>query len=361
VTFLDSYPVGNGKVGRGNSYTGNGVFEYVPSVGNGRYKEGTRDSKDVAFKHGLLRGKKADAYVTFEHVSPYVVAARPIEGGDREWDVFKEKCRDGAIVSGQAVGKVPVLVGVDNTFKQVGVAEGEFQFDFTDLVKGRHAYLVRFGLSPNNGLKSVRMRTVVQVGRGVFPRLRDGGTTITYQALGQAVIHGGPSQYLAEPMRRKDLEKEGFRVYQVKAPGPIRRAAGVARANGPGFGPWSVEFSLDGGKTWKAGLKDLTVSPEESDWGGGHHAYAWAQMAFPDNWKARDVLIRFGQGNVVHCQVFATYEVKNTSPMTVTYGWIEDGQPKTDTHRIKAGRASDTWTVPTGQTVQGQWVRFAAE
>ncbi len=359
---MDDYPVGNGKVGRGNTRTGNGVFEYVPSLKDGRYREGVKSEKETVFKNGTLRGKVAGASVVFEHVSPYVIAARPAEAGeDREWDVFAEKCADGAEVSGVAVGKVPVSVCVDDTFKPIGVAEGEFRLDFTDVVKGRHEYQIKFDLSPEAGLKALKMRTVTQVGRGVFPRLKDGGTTVTYQASGQSVIHGGPSQYLAELLRRKDLEKEGFRVYQVEAPGAIRGVAGVARANGPGFGPWSVEFSLDGGKTWKAGMKDLKVTPQESDWGGGHHVYAWAQMEFPDNKDARTVLVRFGQGNIRHCQVFATYQRKNTSAMEVTYGWTEDGQSKKDTHRMKAGLAKDTWTVPTGRNVQGQWVRFAAD
>ena len=108
-------------------------------------------------------------------------------------------------------------------------------------------------------------------------------------------------------------------------------------------------------------MRDLKVTPQESDWGGGHHAYAWAEMAFPDNKSATTVLIRFGQGNIVHCQVFATYESKNGSALDVTYGWTEDGHKKQDTHRIAAGKAGDIWTVPTGQKVKDQWVRFIAE
>jgi hypothetical protein len=364
VTFLDDPPMGNNRKGRGLAYYGNGVFEYVPPLTAGKYKQSMTDSKDVTFADGALRGKKADAHVTFEHVSPYVIAARPVEGGDRDWNVIKEKCRDGAIVSGMAVGQVPVTVSVDGggTWQPVGQASGDFTIDFTDLVKGRHEYLVRFGLSKTTGLKGVRMRTVVQVGRGVFPRLKDGGTTVTYQASGQAPIHGGPSQYLAERLRRKDLETAGVRVYQVKAPGPIRHAAGVARVEDAGRGPWSVEFSLDGGKTWRAGVKDvMTGGQGDKQWDGGKAGYVWAQMNFPDNKKAKDVLIRFAKGNILHGQVFATYETSNTSRLTVTYGWTEDGRKKEDSHTIAAGKATDTWTVPTGEKVKTKWVRFEAE
>ncbi len=174
------------------------------------------------------------------------------------------------------------------------------------------------------------------------------------------MIHGGPSQYLAEPLRRKDLEKEGFHVYEVKAPGGSARPP-ESPANGAGFGPWSAEFSLDGGKTWKAGLKDLKLGPKESDWGGGHHAYVWAGMDFAENNDAKSVLIRFGQGNLVHAQVFATCESKTTSGVDVTHGWTEDGEAKQDTHRIAAGKNADVWTVPTGQKVKTTWVKFEAK
>ena len=274
VTFLDDYPMGNDRKGRGRAYYGNGVFEYSPPLKDGRYEEGTKDSKGVAFKDGALRGRKADSYVTFEHVSPYVIAARSMEGGDREWNLLAEKCADGAIASGMTVGEVPVTISVDGgqNWRSVGTARGEFKIDFTDVVKGRHEYLVRFNLSPDSGLKDLKVRTVTQVGRGVFPRLKDAGTTVTYQASGQSVIHGGPSQYLAEQLRCRDLESAGYRVYKVKATGPIRHASGVARVEDASRGPWSVEFSLDGGKTWKVGLKDLKVAGEGKLWDDGKAA-----------------------------------------------------------------------------------------
>ena len=204
------------------------------------------------------------------------------------------------------------------------------------------------------------MRTVTQVGRGVFPRLRDGGTTITYQASGQSVIHGGPSQYLAERFRRKDLETDGARVYAIEAPGPIRHASGVARVNGPKGRVWSVDFSTDGGKTWRAGADDLQVTGDGKLWEDGRAAYAWAQMDFPTS-QAKGVLIRFGKGTILHCQVFATYQTRNTTALTVTYGWTENGRTRQDSHSIAAGKRSDTWTVNTGRKVKTQWVRFAAE
>jgi hypothetical protein len=364
VTFLDDYPVGRDRKGRGRAYYGNGVFEYTPPLTDGGYKEGTVDSQGVAFREHVLCGQKPDSYVTFEHVSPYVIAARSVEGGDREWNLLKEKCADGAVVRGEAAGAVSVTVSVDGgrNWQSIGAAKGAFKIDFTDVVKGRHAYLIRFHLSPESGLKALTLRTVTQVGRGVFPRLKDAGTTISYQASGASVIHGGPSQYLAEQYRRKDLERDGTRVYEIKAPGAIRSASGVARVEDAIGGPWSVEFSLDQGKTWQPGLKDLKTGGEgDKQWDEGKAGYVWAEMEFPDNKKGKDVLVRFGKGHIAQCQVFATYEQKNTSALEVTYEWTEDGQPRQDKHRIAPGKATDTWTIPTGQKVKTRCVRFLAE
>jgi hypothetical protein len=361
ATFLDDYPVGNGKKGRGNGYYGNGVFEYRPSLADGKYKEGVKTENQTIYEAGALRGLTQEAFITFEHVSPYVIAARSVEGGDREWKLLEEKCADGAIVSGISAGKVPVRVSVDggHTWEDIGTVDGKFKKDFTDIVKGRHTYQVRFGLSPESGLKALRFHTVTQISRAVFPRLKDGGTTVTYQGSSQGAIHGGPSQYLAEPLRRKDLETDGVRVYQVVAPGPIRSATGVLRASGPGLGPWSVEFSVDGGKTWKSGVKDVTLKEGASEWGNGKHAYAWSEMTFPDN-QGKDVLIRMGKGHLYHCQVFATYQANNSSPLVVTYGWQEGSRPRTNTHSVALGKEADTWAIPTGQDIKAQWVKFSA-
>ena len=362
VTFLDDPPIGGNRRGRGRAYYGNGVFEYTPGLASGAYREGAKRESDTVYADGALRGTSDKAVVVFEHISPYIIAARSVKGGDREWDLLKEKCADGAVASGQAVGEVPVKVSIDGgqTWQDVGTASGEFKIDFTDVVKGRHAYLLRFGLTRAAGLKALTMRTVTQAGRGVFPRLRDGGTTVSYQASGQSVIHGGPSQYLAERFRRKDLETDGTRVYAIEAPGPIRHASGVARVNGPMGTVWSVDFSTDGGKTWQAGASDLQVTGKGKLWEDGRAAYAWAEMDFPTS-QAKGVLIRFGKGTILHCQVFATYQTQGTTALTVTYGWTENGRARQDSHSIAAGKRSDTWTVNTGQKVQTRWVRFAAE
>ena len=361
-TFLDDYPMGNGKKGHNPVRQSNGVFEYSPSLADGRYKDGVKAEKDTIMEGGVLKGKSADASVTFEQASPYIIAAWPEKRGDREWNLLAEKCVDGAVAGGVAVGKVAVNVSVDGgkTWKEAGVAEGPFKVDFTDIVKGRNTYMVRFGLTGADGLKSLKLRTVVQVARAVIPRLKDGGTKVTYQAGGQGVIQGGPSQYLADGLRRKDLETEGFRVMEIKAPGAIKFASGMLRASGPGRGPWSVAFSLDGGKTWKTGLKDVNLKPEDSGWGGGHHAYAWAEMPFAGNKDAKSVLVKVGKGNISHAEIYATYQQPNTSGLEVTYAWTEGAQVKQDTHKIDAGKAADTWTVPTGQNVKTKWVRFTA-
>jgi hypothetical protein len=207
------------------------------------------------------------------------------------------------------------------------------------------------------------LRTVTQIARAVFPRLKPGGTRITYQSSRQSGIHGGPSIDLAERFRRRDLEKPDCRVYEISAPGPIRHVAGVARVQGEGeapWGPWGVEISLDGGNSWRDAMERLTLNESESDWGGGRNAYIWANLDLPGN-RSESVLLSFGKGSILAAEVYATHETASASPLIVNYGWLEDGEPRNHSHLIPAGSTADSWEVPTGQHISGQWVRFRAE
>jgi hypothetical protein len=84
-------------------------------------------------------------------------------------------------------------------------------------------------------------------------------------------------------------------------------------------------------------------------------------MNFADNKDAKCVLVKVGKGNVVHAEIYATYQAPATSAMEVTYAWTQGGELKQDTHKIEAGKVSDTWTIPTGKDVKTKWVRFAAK
>jgi hypothetical protein len=102
------------------------------------------------------------------------------------------------------------------------------------------------------------------------------------------------------------------------------------------------------------------LSPEESGWGGGRNAYVWANVDLQQN-RFPEVLIRFGEGNILAGEVYATYETAPSSGLGVTYGWREDGNPREHLHFIAPETLKDSWTIPTGKDVSNQWVRFEAE
>jgi hypothetical protein len=192
--------------------------------------------------------------------------------------------------------------------------------------------------------------------------LKDGGTEVTFEASGRAAIHGGPSIALAERFRHPQAERAGERVYRIPAPGPIRSVAGVARFEGEGpppWGPWSVEFSLDGGKSWRAGVEGLTLTPAESQWGGGKFAYVWAQEDLPSN-LSNEVWIRFGNGTIQAAEVYATYEDANDTALDIAFGWTEGEASRSHRHSIGKGVAADSWIIPTGEGVHTRWVEFVA-
>jgi len=368
VTFLDDPPIGNNREGRGHARYGNGVFEYKPPLDDGRFRVGLWREippPSVSFREGALISDDGPTALVFEHRSPYVIAARSAQGGSRVWNVREEECLDGAVVKGRTKGEVRLAVSLDGgqLWQHIGTAHGNFEIDFTDVVKGHHFYLIRLNLNQSSGLEALKLRTVTQIARAVFPRLKTAGTRVTYQSGGQSSIHGGPSIDLAERFRCPDQEKPGYRVYRISAPGPIRHVASVARCRGEGagpWGPWSVELSLDGGDTWNDAVDQLTLSEEESDWGGGTNAYVWANVDLPSN-RSSEALLRFGKGEILANEVYGTYERTSQSHLRVTYGWHESDRAREHHHSIPPGTMNDTWTVPTGDDVSKQWVRFEAE
>ena len=48
-------------------------------------------------------------------------------------------------------------------------------------------------------------------------------------------------------------------------------------------------------------------------------------------------------------------------PLTITYGWKENGQPREHTEKIAAGTNETTFTVPTGENIEDDFVRLTAD
>ena len=66
--------------------------------------------------------------------------------------------------------------------------------DLTDRVKSQRQYWLRFGaVARDLAGTGLTMTTVCQANAAVMPRLKDGGSTVHFEASGRAVVSAGPT------------------------------------------------------------------------------------------------------------------------------------------------------------------------
>ena len=330
---------------------GNAVFTYKPDFKDGSYKLGVAAEDDKS--------------VTFEHVSPFVIAAKPAAK-----DCLAPGATLGLVLNGKAACKVCVSLDNMQTFSDpVDFQDG---LDLTDLVKGRYQYWLKVLAAPSAlAGKDLIITTRCMANGYVMPWLKADGTKVTFNASGLAVKTIGPQ---AESIRKNitdgGLDKDTFTV-KLKTPhGEKIKTVYWATRSFTGCPPkpdlaFKAEYSVDG-KEWKVLLDNWRVNPP-------------APYAPPDTWSqsffygskdvvgadAGEVSIRISnsKGKAYQMGQFSVvYETKNKGKTHVKYCWDEAGHEKTAEHLYAAGAAKDaTWTIPTGKDPKVKWVEMAAE
>src|SRR5262249_22461912 len=132
-----------------------------------------------------------NSQVTFEFVTPYIIAATP--SGTGAWGVYEPGCRNGLVLQGK--GGVAVSVSVDRggSWAECGKLHGTL--DLTDQVKGRRQYWLRLHApGARLGECGLVITTVCQANGAVMPRLSEGGSKVTFEASGTAVVSAGPNR-----------------------------------------------------------------------------------------------------------------------------------------------------------------------
>ena len=146
---------------------GNAVFTYKPDFAGGSYKAGVaaEDARSV----------------TFEHCSPYIIAARPANK-----QCLQPGCTLGLVLAGKAACKVCVSTDDMQTFSTpVDFSDG---LDLTDLVKGHYQYWLQlpragggpggpghYAHHPHHGQRLRHAATAAGRHAGNIQRLRAGG------------------------------------------------------------------------------------------------------------------------------------------------------------------------------------------
>src|SRR5262249_54607526 len=230
----------------GQARYGNAVSTYRPDF--------TRD-----YREGVV--DESEKHVTFEFTTPYLIGATPPNG--KPWGVHETGCKNGLVLRGKA--RCPVSVSVDRgrTWRDCGAFQDGL--DLTDHVKAQRQYRLRFGAGARDlAGTGLTMITVCQANAAILPRLKDGSSTVRFEASGRGVVMAGPtleqarSQVVAGNFSTPQvtLELATPRRERVVA---VHAAAHLASGNPPqSTVRYQIDYSTDGGKTWQPVVKDWT-------------------------------------------------------------------------------------------------------
>ncbi|HEY7311611.1 MAG TPA: hypothetical protein VH643_19765 [Gemmataceae bacterium] len=335
---------------QGQARYGNAVFVYAPDFKSGDYREGVVEEDD---KH-----------VVFEFQSPYVIAATP--PNDKPWGIYDAGSKNGLVLRGKADCTVSVSVDGGKTWRDGGTFRDKL--DLTDFVKGRRQYLLALHAGAKTLAKSeLTITTVCQANAAVMPRLKDGGSEVSFAASGRAVTSAGPT--LPQAKARLLDGKFGSPRVTLEVPSPRGEPVAAVYAAGHVFSgspprpdvKYQIEASSDGGKTWVPVVRDWTIArrgEEPKDFWSQSLCWGSLELAKPTTGPIR---VRFGNDggkNYARAEAHLVYRVKGSDATKVTFAWTDDKGEREAAHTFVAKQGD--WKVPTGRDVRTRWVEFEA-
>ncbi|HYE06174.1 MAG TPA: hypothetical protein VEL07_11735 [Planctomycetota bacterium] len=373
-----------------NTRFGNGIFTWTPSLSAGDADDAVV-TKDPAIVYATtspqLASSSGTATITLSFFSPYTIAAVPSNGADPALP----GATGGAWIVPTAVGSVPFEISVNNgaSWTGAGTLSGTTPLDFTDLVKGRHAYLMRFTVGTASGLDGFTLRTCVGVSAAVFPTLKDGGSVVTYNAGQRGVIEQNPdfsSLANADAFKVADSGNATFTpltasntfayrstnnqpmslTYRLAAPAGtklklIHAAADVGSRNPVPAGAYArLQYSTNGGGSF-ATFADYTPAADNELSHGWVYGSADVSGADVDEVLIRLVTYNGGYtASVRFVRLYGEHGTGTPGQLTIVHGWDDaTAAGRTFTHVVPAGTSSTSYTVPTAGAAVSRSVSFS--
>ncbi len=332
----------------GQARFANAVYAYKPDFAGAGYKEGVVD--------------ESEAHVTFEFGTPYIIGCTPPNA--KEWGIYDAGGRNGLVLRGKASCPVSISVDRGKTWKECGAfADG---LDLTDHVKGRRQYLLRLGAGAKALAGSgVTTTTVCQTNSSVVPRLKDGGTQVTFLASGRGVVSAGPNLEQARTHLAGGAFGSMTVALEVATPRKepivaIHAAAHVASGvpPNPDF-KYQIEYSADAGASWKPVVKDWTIprrGHEPPDFWSQSLCYGSVEVAEKDLSSVRVRFQNSGGRAVQRAEAHLVYRAGRDATK-VTFDWTDDAGPHRESQSFASGK-EESWNLKTGRNVVTRWVEF---
>ena len=333
---------------------GNGRFDYRPDLTSQSrdFQDGVYDFRNVRpAASGLTLREPGEGYAIFEVRSPYVIV--PLVG---DLDTPDDQ-REASIVKIEGDG-VALDVSTDNGLSWQSVGEAG-TYDLTRQASGRYGYLLKVMLRGQSGsavLRSLEITTWVQLNPVSLPALRQGRNAMQY-VTGD---HHGLNTHVVEI---RTESSDDFLTHLVEPPADFDPAARpLGRAIGPFVaivaappGMRIAWFSAGGSfRTHQGGWLERTnntmawapnqprdftefyrtqLPPDQGHW----HYNVDVEVKLEE--PAPAVYIRYVADPAVnHLRIYAHClpdQPSLPSPMVITHGWRERGEPKTKTIQLE--------------------------
>lgn len=325
---------------------GNAVYEWRPD-----YREGVVEA--------------GPGQVTLAFQTPYIIGATP--PNDEPWGIYEEGGRNGLVLEGELPGGCAVAVSTDGgaTWREAG--EYRNGMDLTDFVKGHRQYRLRLGAGTAELARgSLKIRTVCQANPATFPRLKDGGTRVRYEAGGRALASHGPTVAQAGPRVVEGAFGTPRVTLELATPGgeairAVHVAAHVASSSPPSPEVrYQVEYSLDGGKKWEPLVKDGAILRRGAEPGDFWSQSMWSASRELEGNEAGTVRVRFrndGGKRYLRAEGHVEYAA-GRGAARVAYAW-KDSEGEREESRVM--RSGEVWEMATKEGVKTRWVEMAAE
>jgi len=302
-----------------------------------------------------------EKHVTLEFFTPYIIGTTPPD--DSEWGIYKPGGKNGLILRGNATCAVSISTDGGTSWHDAGTFRDGL--DLTDQVKGHRQYHLRFGaVAAQLKNANIAITTVCQANPATFPRLKENGTLIRYEASGRGIVSYGPNKQQAAPRiiegsfdsPKVTLEFATPRGESIHA---LHVATHIASSNPPSPDiAYHIESSFDGGKSWTALLKDGRIHRRGTEPADFWSQSMWsAALKTPDN-TASNVRVRFhntGGKRYLRAEGHLLYPVSSTTSK-VTFAWTDSAGEHQETKIVDHGQS---WQVPTQARVKTHWVEIA--
>jgi hypothetical protein len=338
----------DGTIGRARF--GNAVYTYQPDFFTANYREGIAD--------------ESARHVTFEFHTPYLIGATP--PNSKPYGIYEAGCKNGLVLHGKANCAVGLSLDGGKTWRDCGILKDGL--DLTDLVKGRQGYRLRFGAGVSElAGTGLTMVTTCQASPAVMPHLKDGGDTIQFEASNRAIVSSGPDILCAKQHIVAGAFKTPEVTLQLATPHERPLVAILAAALADSRAPpsadvrYEIEYSIDGGKSWRPMVRDWTIphrGEEPPEFWSRSFSYGSAAIFAKD---VQSALVRFhntGQRAYPRAEMQLIYDVGAHDDTQVTFAWSDERGQHRDSHSF-VGQTAAPWAIATGKNVKTHWVEFA--